>query len=79
MGPVKITIKGPSGTGKSTLAQTITALLSKLGFDVSLTDTEEAPLSREVLEQRINGLLSMGQKIEVRTIQVARSTISKAG
>lgn len=40
MKELKITIAGASGTGKSTIAATIAAILLEAGFDVTLDDLD---------------------------------------
>lgn len=51
---LKITVSGPPGCGKTTMAKVIQERLHELGFNALLDDTDKVP--DDMLEQRINSI-----------------------
>lgn len=69
---IEITVKAPSGTGKSTIASHIAKTFWDMGFDVVVDDSDE--IDPKFLEQeRLNGILSKNLTISISTEQKPRS------
>lgn len=71
---IEITVKAPSGTGKSTIASHIAKTLWDMGFDVVVDDSDE--IGPKFLEQeRLNGILSKNPTISISTEQDQRTRV----
>ena len=73
---LKIIISGSSGSGKSTIGQTITQLLEKEGFDVKFHDEPDLQREKKRLKLCIKSLRKEDTKIEISTFN---SYYPKAG
>lgn len=65
LSPVKITISGLGGTGKSAIAQYISEHLAKIGFTAILDDTD-APRNQDDLH-RVLGTMNKNLLVQVKT------------
>lgn len=70
-----ITISGAPAAGKTTLASELAALLSDLGFRVTVEDFDLQngnARSGELHQQALDAMVADGREIVVRTVQTAR-------
>lgn len=68
-----VTISGPAGSGKTTVASVIYQLLKVFGFEPEFRDTDiDTPFSGPVLPKHVSEIAWAIPKIVVQTRQVRR-------
>jgi len=74
MSEIKIVVIGATGQGKSTIAQLVSDLLIKEGFNVINSDDDEInyPSDNEIQNIRIENVLARNDNIEILTQQQLR-------
>ena len=64
---ITVYVTGPSGSGKSAVAQIISMVCQELGLDAS-TDLEIDLRSQQAMQQVINALKERDTKIKIREV-----------